>query len=340
MQALILESPNQPDSLKLIDCPLPEPKTGQARVKINSVGLNRGDLLFIQNRYFIKPQRNSRIGFEAAGYVDALGPSYSNTKRNLKVGDRVALCPMTFDVHTQGCMAEYGVYDESSLIASPNGIDDELCGAIWMAYLTAWGGMVDAGKLTKGEYAVITAASSSVGIAAIQIANMLESVSIATTTSEDKAATLKTLGAAHVITQNQANLEDSIKHYVDSINTATNNLGSHLVFDAVAGPISHALVKASKREGRIIFHGLLDRRPMDIHAGVLMKRLLTLKGYTLDQTLQDPIQKQSAIEAILRGLETKQLQPVIAEKFKLQQYPQAFRLLASNSQIGKIVLTP
>ena len=49
--------------------------------------------------------------------------------------------------------------------------------------------------------------------------------------------------------------------------------------------MTHALIKASKREGRIIIHGLLDRRPMDIHAGVLMKRLLTLKGYTVDQTL-------------------------------------------------------
>ena len=209
-----------------------------------------------------------------------------------------------------------------------------------MAYLTAWGGMVEAGNLSTGENAVITAASSSVGIAAIQIANMLEAVSIATTTSEDKAETLKSLGAAHVIIQNQNSVEDSIKHYVDSVNTITDKLGSHLVFDAVAGPMSHALVKASKREGRIIFHGLLDRRPMDIHAGVLMKRLLTLKGYTLDQTLQNPIQKQTAIRAILTGLENKQLHPVIAEKFELKNYQHAFRLLASNSQIGKIVITP
>jgi len=340
MLALILESPNQPESLKLIDCPLPEPKAGQVRVKITSIGLNRGDWLYIQNRYFIKPQINSRIGFEAAGIVDALGPNDTSSKANFQVGDRVALCPMSFDVHTQGGIAEYGIYDESSLLASPDDIEDDLCGAIWMAYLTAWGGMVEAGGLMKGEYAVITAASSSVGIAAIQIANMLDAVSIATTTSEDKSATLKSIGAAHVITQNQANVEETIKHYVDSINTITANLGSHLVFDAVAGPMSHALIKASRREGRIIIHGLLDRRPMDIHAGVLMKRLLTIKGYTLDQTLQDPKQKQAAVSAILDGIKSKQLQPVIAKTFTLNEYQQAFRLLASNSQIGKIVITP
>ena len=113
-----------------------------------------------------------------------------------------------------------------------------------------------------------------------------------------------------------------------------------MVFDAVAGPMCHALIKASKREGRIIIHGMLDRLPMDIHAGVLMKRLLTLKGYTVDQTLANPEQKQRAINAINQGFASKQLKPVIAEQFGLSDYQKAFDYLASNQHIGKIIITP
>jgi len=185
---------------------------------------------------------------------------------------------------------------------------------------------------------VITAASSSVGIAAIQIANMLGATTIATTTSEKKAQKLKELGAQHVIVQTKSS--DANQLYVDQVLEITLGEGSDLVFDAVAGPGTHGLVKASKRGGRIVIQGMLDRRPMDIHAGVLMKRLLTLKGYTLDQTLENTEQKQKAINAINQGFATKLLTPCIAEEYSLTSFQSAFDSLASNENIGKIVLTP
>ena len=339
MRALILPSPSNPDSLKLIDTTLPKPEKGEVRVKLTSIGLNRGDLLFTQNRYFIKPVEDSRLGFEGAGIVDAVG---INTETKLKPGDRVALCPMSFDVGTQGCLADYGIYPHEALIRSPDTLDDSETGAIWMAYFTAWGGLVEAGQLSHSESVVITAASSSVGIAAIQVANMLGAKSIACTTSEDKAQALYDLGAQHVVVQERNNkpIEQAIQHYVNQIQSFTHKQGSDLVFDAVAGPMTHALVKASKREGRIVIHGLLDRRPMDIHAGVLMKRLLTLKGYTVDQTLNQALQKQNAIRAIQNGFSNKQLKPVIAKKFALENFKQAFEYLKSNQHLGKIVITP
>jgi len=338
MRALILESPTDPKSLKLIDIPLPEPGPGEVRVKMLSIGLNRGDLLYCQNRYFIKPEPHSRIGFEAAGIIDALPTSNNEETSHFNIGDRIAICPMSFDVQLQGCLAEYGIYKQSSLIPSPTDLASELTGAIWMAYFTAWGGLISAGKLVQDETVVITAASSSVGIAAIQIANMTGAVSIATTTSEEKAQQLKKLGAAHVIILTKE--DDKNLQYADQVRKITNGKGSDLVFDAVAGPGTHGLVKASKQEGRIIIQGMLDRRPMDIHAGVLMKRGLTLKGYTVDQTLSNKTQKQHAINAISQGISAKKLSPVIAERFSLKQYKIAFERLASNRHIGKIVIMP
>lgn len=341
MRALILTNSNNPDSLKLIEAPTPEPKKGEVGLKLTSIGLNRGDLLYTQNRYFIKPDSGSRIGFEGAGIIEKIGP---DTKTHFSIGDRVGILPMGFDVHSQGCLADYGNYPLEALIQSPPDVNDSDTGAIWMAYFTAWGGLIRSGQLIKGETVVITAASSSVGIAAIQIANMIGAIPIATTTSKDKANALLNCGAKHVITQNNEKstplLNDKINHYVEEIKAVTSNQGSDLVFDAVAGPMSHALIKASKREGRIVIHGMLDRLPMDIHAGVLMKRLLTLKGYTVDQTLADKESKALAISQIRKGFSAHQLKPVIANHFSLDQFDQAFSCLRSNQHLGKIVITP
>lgn len=335
MKTLVIASPPDLNSLKLTEQDKPEPNQGQIRLKISSIGLNRGDLLFCQNRYFIKPGSSSRLGFEAAGIVDAL-PTEGSSK--FKLGDRVALRPMSFDVGMQGALAEYGIYEEASLIRSPDSLPDEHCGAIWMAYLTAWGGMVECGELKQGEYVVITAASSSVGIAAIQIANMVGAKPIATTTNEEKAAKLRQLGAPHVIIQKKE--DEKNLDYADQVLAITGGAGSDLVFDAVAGPGSHGLVKASRRGGRIVIQGMLDRRPMDIHAGVLMKRLLTLKGYTVDQTLEDAIQRENAINAIRDGFDNGKLEAIISESFPLQDFKNAFTTLQANKHIGKIIVTP
>lgn len=337
MRVLEIKDPKDPRSISMVERDLPSPGEGEARVRITSIGLNRADTLYPEGRYFFKPSEGSRIGFEGAGIVDEVGAGCS-----LKPGQVVAMCPFGFSVEQQGCMAEYGIYKESSLISSPEGLDVSLAGSIWMANLTAWGGLVDAGELTSGETVVITAASSSVGIAAIQIANMLGATPIATTTSKEKAEALYEQGAKEVIVLDfsRDEIEKANDHYVEQIRKFTDGQGSDLVFDAVAGPASHGLIKASKRGGRIVIQGLLDRRPMDVHAGVLMKRLLTLRGYTLDQTLEQEGQKQRAIETLTEGFNNGALKPVISETFSLEDYQKASETLKLNKHTGKLVITP
>jgi len=344
MQAVVFTENDSESTLHLADLPLPQLPLSKGtsksvRVKLSSIGLNRADTLFPQGRYFFKPTFTTlqtqysengycRIGFEGAGIVDAV-----NESSKFKVGDRVAILPLKFDVSKQGCLAEYGIYDESILIPSPDSVSDELTGSIWMQYLTAWGGLVTDGQLQTNQTVVITAASSSVGIAAIQIAKMLGATAIATTTSDEKVIQLKALGADHVINMKSDD-------YVEQIKAITHNKGTDLVFDAVAGPATRSLVQGSARGGKIIIQGMLDRRPMDIHAGVLMKRLLTVKGFTLDLLLDNPDQLQKAIERITEGLNNDELKPVIAKQYPLSQFEDALELLKSNKHTGKIVVNP
>lgn len=342
MRSLILETPKNPKSIKLSEVSLPIPGKNQARIRMTSMGLNRGDLLYCQGRYFFQSPKNSRLGFEGAGIIDALGSNLDNSEFNK--GDRVAILPMSFDISSQGCFSDYGVYETNSLIRSPESVPDDETGSVWMAFLTAWGGMVECGGLSKNETVVITAASSSVGLAAIQIAKMQGAKVITTSSHESKSKTLFEHGADEVIIF-PSNLEgeeltSANDNYVDKVKEFTHGKGSDLVFDAVAGPASYGLVKASSRGGRIIIQGMLDRRPMNIHAGVLMKRRLSLRGYTLDETLEDEEKKLHAIKAISMGFNKKHLKSIIAEKHPLSSFDKAFEQLKQNQHFGKIVLIP
>lgn len=311
---------------------IPAPERDEVLLRLTSIGLNRADLLFQQQRYFEKPQPDSRLGFEGAGIVEAAGPDAL-----FNPGDRVAICPMTLDVQTQGCLADYGLYRSGQLIPTPQCIDDAHSGAIWMALLTAWGGLCDAGDLQSGETVLITAASSAVGLACIQLAKAMNTRVIATSSSVEKLNKLLELGADHVLLQPReseklADFENQLLRLAPE--------GIDLSFDAVTGPGSRALIRAARRGGRLVVHGFLDRRPMDVHPGVLMKRLLTLKGYTLDATLDNPHKKAEALACLGEWLNKGLCAPQIAQTFSLEETSEAFACLATNQHLGKIVIRP
>ncbi|MCG8612329.1 MAG: zinc-binding dehydrogenase, partial [Pseudomonadales bacterium] len=284
MHAVVITSIGDVENLRLVDFPVPVPGPGEVRVRFTSIGLNRGDILYPEGKYFYGPSFHaypsqstpvSRIGFEGAGVVDAVGPDCEWRK-----GDRVAVRPMCFDISTQGTLAEYGIYREEQLLNTPSALEDLAAGALWMSYLTAWGGLIHAGGLCSGQTCVITAASSAVGLAAIQVARFCGARVIATTTSESKAERLRALGADAVIVTGRDD-------YVTMLHEFSQQKGSDLVFDAVAGPQFRELIRGARRGSTIVIHGMLDRKPMEVHAGVLIKRWLSLRGYRVDSLLAD-----------------------------------------------------
>lgn len=145
-----------------------EPKGGDVRVKVQAIGLNRAEIMFREGAYLEMPQFPSRLGYEASGIIDAIGPEVGD----FRVGDFVSTIPAF-------SMNDYGTYGDIILIPSgaiekvPPNLTAEEGTSIWMQYITAYGALIDIGKLHRGQFALITAASSSVGIAAIQIAKSI-----------------------------------------------------------------------------------------------------------------------------------------------------------------------
>ena len=176
--------------LEIEQLPLIEPGENEVRIKVEAFGLNRAEVMFRNGAYLDTPVLPSRIGYEASGVVDAVGQGVSE----FKPGDRVSTIPAF-------AMSQYGVYGESAVVPvhavakSPAMFSAEQSTAIWMQYLTAYGALVALGNLQAEQWLLVTAASSSVGVAAIQLGKSLGAKVIATTRGGDKVDFLLEQGA-------------------------------------------------------------------------------------------------------------------------------------------------
>ncbi len=183
-----------PEVLVLEDQPLPTPGKGEVLLKVDAVGLNRAESVFIRGYYFEKPILPGKLGYEAAGIVEAVGEGVDKSW----MGKQVATVP-GFSMNKYGVLGEYAIVPAYVLGEYPSHLSAVQAAAIWMQYLTAWGALVHYGKVGPGDFVSIPAASSSVGLAAIQIVRDAGAIAIAATRTAEKKAELLKLGADHVI---------------------------------------------------------------------------------------------------------------------------------------------
>ena len=149
------------DVLKIEDAAVREPGPGQVRLRIHAVGLNRTEVTLRSGRSPVKPSLPCSVGFEAAGVIGA-----RPRRLRLRSGDRVALVP-AYSASQYALYGEVSPAPARSMVAIPDNVSFSEAAAIWVAYGTAWGGLVAIGALGAGQTVLIPAASSSVGLAAI-----------------------------------------------------------------------------------------------------------------------------------------------------------------------------
>ncbi|MSN26900.1 MAG: zinc-binding dehydrogenase [Geobacter sp.] len=313
--------------LKIEESPLVEPREGEVRLKVEAIGLNRAEVMFRQGQYLETPELPSRLGYEAAGIVDAVGPGTSD----IKIGDRVSTIP-SFS------MGAYGVYGESAVVPAyavakyPERLSAVEGAAIWMQYLTAFGALIEFGQVQKDAWVLITAGSSSVAQAAIQITKSVGARSIVTTRGADKKAFLMGAGADHVIVTDEEDLAESVKDI-------TSGNGVNVVFDPIAGPLLGKLAEAAAPGATIFEYGALSPSPAVYPLFPALAKGLTVRGYTLFEIVKAPDKLARGKQFIYNGLETGALNPVIDRTFALENIVEAHRYMESNQQKGKIVVT-
>ena len=316
-----------PENLKLEDLPSREPGQGEVKLRVQAVGLNRAEAVFMRGLYWEMPELPSRIGYEASGTVEAVGPGVDAGW----IGKKVATIP-GFSLSKNGVLGEEAIVPEAVLGEYPAKLSSVEAAAIWMQYLTAHGALVTFGKLKPGEFVVITAASSSVGLAAIQIVNTEGAIPIAATRKSNKRAELLALGAAHVIATEEEDL-------VAKVNQITGGKGARIVFDPVACPGIEKLVDATAYQGTVFVYGVLSMQPTPFPARGVLSKGISMRGYSLMEIRRDPQLLKSAKQYVFDRISDGRFHPKIAKTFPLAQSREAYEYLESNQQVGKVVIT-
>ena len=316
-----------PEVLKIQDEPIPEPAKGEVRLRVKAIGLNRAEVMFRRGRYLETPVLPSKLGYEAAGTVEAVGPDVDKSW----IGKKVSTVPAFV-------MTQYGVYGEvaivplSAIAIYPEKLTPEEGTSIWMQYLTAYGALIMHARITKGDFVIITAASSSVGIAAIEMANTEGAISIATTRASKKKATLAKIGAAHVIAT-----ED--EDFLARIKEITGGKGARVIFDPIGGKGIELLAQAAAYGGTIFEYGALAPEPTPFPLFAALGKGLSIRGYTLREVFSAPKLKAEAEQYVFDRVKAGDFKPRIDRVFPLSQIVEAHRYMESNEQIGKIVVT-
>ncbi len=316
-----------PDVLRVVDVDVPRPGKGQVRIRVKAIGLNRAEAMFRAGQYLEQPKFPAGLGYEAAGEIDEVGEGVEG----FAVGDAVSVVP-AFSLNEYGLYGELVLAPAHAVVKHPASLSFVEAAASWMMYLTAYGALIDIAKLSAGDAVLIPAASSSVGIAAIQIANMVGATPIALTRRGAKRAQLLQLGAAHVIATEEQDL-------VSEALRITGGHGARVVFDPVGGPTLAKLAAATARLGIIFQYGALSPEPTPLPLFELLAKLLTIRGYVLFEVTGDPARLNAGKRFVVDGLARGALKPVIAKTFPLDDIVAAHRYLESNAQVGKIVVT-
>jgi NADPH:quinone reductase-like Zn-dependent oxidoreductase len=315
-----------PEVLKIEQVPILEPGKDEVRLKVNAIGLNRAEVMFRSGQYLEAPALPSRLGYEAAGVVDGVGPDVDKSW----LGKKVSTVPGFL-------MTQYGVYGEvaivpaSALAVYPEKLSPEEGTSIWMQYLTAYGALITHAQITKGDFVIITAASSSVGIAAIEIVKAEGAISIATTRTSRKKAALAEVGANHVIATQD---ED----FLAQVRKITGDKGARVIFDPIGGRGIELLAKAAALGGTIFEYGALASEPTPFPLFTALSKGLSVRGYTIREILSDPKLKPRAVQYVFDHLQAGTFKPRIARVFPFAQIVEAHRYMESNEQIGKIVV--
>jgi NADPH:quinone reductase-like Zn-dependent oxidoreductase len=294
---------------------------------VKATALNRADLYQRQGLHPTRTAPGSSLiiaGLEAAGEVAVLGEGVAG----LKVGDRVmALCA--------GSFAEFVVFDHRLAVPIPKRLSWEEAATIPVSYNTEHDALVTNARLKPGESVLINAASSGVGVAAVQIAKLLGAKPVmGTGGSPEKLQALAKLGM-------DVGINYRTENFADAALAVTKGAGVNVIIDHVGAPFLKDHLRCMALEGRLVSVGRLAGRVGELDLDFLALRRLHLIGVTFrTRTLEERIGVTRACAAdLLPAFADGRMKPVIHRVYPLHQALEAQAYMASNVQLGKIVLT-
>ncbi len=323
-RVVVFDESGGPDVLHVIDEPVRDPDAGEVRVRIEAFAVNPLDQMRRSGASPAPvPLPHARLGAEGTGVIAAIGRGTTG----LGIGDPVIFTAIP-DANVSGSYAEYTTVPASRVIARPAGLTVTEAAAVWVAYSTAYGALVEKAGMRPGDHVLIAAASGGVGRAAMQIANQIGAVPIAVTRHTAKREYLLAAGAAAVVATDQEDVAEVVRRL-------TGGAGADIVLDLVTGPGQQDLLAAARPDGTLVAAGFLDPRPTPGPAGTAV----TIFPYRSFEHTLDPVVVNRMAAFLNAGLRLGALRPAVGEVFALDDIAEAHRDLEKGLHPGKIVVT-
>lgn len=323
MKAVVLRAHGGTEVLQFEDIPALVPGDYDIVVTVHATALNRADLLQRMGLYPNPfPDEYDIPGLEYAGVVAQIGAKVSAWK----VGDRV------MGIVAGGAYAEQVCVHERQAMPVPTHLTLSDAAAIPEVFLTAWDALVLQGGLTSGRWALVHAGASGVGSAAIQICRAI-GARIAVTCSTGKVQACRDMGADVVI-------DYTTQDFVEEIKKCTDQRGVDVVLDVIGGDYLDRNIASLALKGRIIQVGTMAGKSVPFNVGALLPKRATITGTVLrPRPLEEKIAlTQLFISELLPLFETEQLAPLIDSCFAFSDIAAAHEYMASNANVGKIVV--
>ena len=323
-KAILFYQPGPPEVQRIETVAVADPGDSEVRIKVQAIGLNRSDLNFRQGLHPMAPLSPSCNGAEAVGVIESIGSNVTS----FAVGDSVAVVPHMDP--QKGTYAEHIVIAAERVMPASQSLSVLENAALWASYMTAYGGLIETAQLSAGDCVIINAASSSVGLAAIQIANSVGAQAIALTRDKDKLAKLLDAGATEVLISSDVNLAVQLKQ-------ATGGKGARVVFDPVGGNGTTTLAGGMADRGIYVIYGALSADATLFPVAAAFEKLITMTVFRLDY-ISHPEELDRAKNFLNTKLAEGLLTPIIDKVFAFEDVVEAHRYMESNQQFGKIVL--
>jgi len=320
------------DGLKRTERPEPAPGPGQVRLRVRAASLNYRDLLTVEGRYDPKLRLPLVPLSDAAGEIDAVGPEVDG----LRVGDRVAtLLNQRWDAGEptrekvrpslggplDGVLAEKVVLPERGVVPIPSHLTDEEAATLPCAGLTGWNAVVGHGGSRPGD-TVLVLGTGGVAVFALQFARLVGARVIVTSSSDEKLARVRELGAWRTL--NYASDPD----WDARVDELTAGRGADLVVEVGGAQTLARSLRAVRLGGHVSLIGVLSG-----HAGELDLRPILMKQVRVQGVL---VGSRESFEEMNQAIDAAGLHPVVDRVFEFEEAADAFRYLAEGRHLGKV----
>lgn len=323
MKAIQVTRTGGPEVLELTKLPRPTPAAGQVLVRVQAVGLNFADILYVAGEYLTRTRLPMIPGMEFAGVIEELGEGVSE----YQPGERVAA------LGGSGAFAEYAVVNTRAILPVPPNLSAAQAAALLVSYYTAYFALKTQGQAKAGEWVLVQAAAGALGTASIQVAKAMGLRVVALASSEEKLALCRSLGADVTLLNTREDLLDAVK-------VATDGKGADVLMEVVGGPGFEQSLKMLSYRGRLLVIGSASRQMAQMHPVALMRGNQSVIGVWLTPFTQEPSLMQEASAFLAPLLASSQIKPVVGERFRLEDAAKAFEFVMSRKNTGKVIIEP